>query len=267
MSSYLDSGTAHYRSPAPRTYWVEAIVLRVIPYGEKDRILAIYTRQKGKLNAIAKGSRNPLTRLASATQLFTHARYFLAQGRNFEVVTQARIIESFERLRRDVNLMVTCAQCCEMLMKSVPDGEPDEWLFDDLLSALRIANSGVSCEALLAAFTARLLMHLGYMPQFECCVRCGKAVGGTSHFSTEHGGTLCRACADVFGYDAILSNDAIKLMLRAIRYGLYEAAHSGALEKVSLEVSSLLTRFWQHHFQAQLQSLRVREQLCTHGGK
>lgn len=251
------------RSPAPRTYWVEAIVLRVIPYGEKDRILTIYTRRFGKLSAIAKGSRNPLTRLAPATQLFTHAHYFLAQGKTFEVITQVRIIETFERLRRDVNLMAACAQCCEMLMKSIPDGEPDSEMFDDLLSALRIANSGAGSETLLAAFISRLLMHVGYMPELSRCVRCGGAISGDVLFSTEHGGAVCAACSNIVGFDASVSSVALRLMRKAVRFGLYEAVHSGAPEMAAYELSSILTRFWQYHFQAVLQSLRVREQLCS----
>lgn len=260
-----DFEAGRLRSPAPRTYWVEAIVLRVIPYGERDRILALYTRQRGKLSAIAKGSRNPLTRLAPATQLFTHGRYFLAQGKTFEVVTQVRILGSFERLRRDIGLMAACAQCCEMLMKSVPDGEPDDRLFDDLLSALRVADRGADCEMVLAAFVARLLMHLGYMPRLKRCVRCGNAVGtGKVHFSMEHGGAVCKACSNAYGCDATVSEDAVKLILMATRHGLYEAVHSRALKHAAFEASHLLTRFWQYHFQDQLQSLRVREQLHAH---
>lgn len=258
----MDVEVSRFRSPAPRTYWVEAIVLRVIPYGEKDRIVVLYTRQRGKLNAIAKGSRNPLTRLAPATQLFTHGRYFLAQGRTFEVVTQARLLSSFERLRKDANSMAACAQCCEMLMKSVPDGEPDDRLFDDLLSALRLADRGADCETLLAAFIARLLLRLGYMPRLKRCVCCGNAIGKReADFSMEHGGVLCEACSNMHGCDATLSQSAIRLILVAVRYGLYEAVHSRVPKAVASEASLLLTKFWQYHFQAQLQSLRVREQL------
>lgn len=250
------------RQPAPRTYRVEGIVMRVIPYGEKDRILTIYTRQMGKLSAIAKGSRNPLTRLAPATQLFTHAHYFLAQGKTLEVVTQVRIIEVFEGLRRDVEMMVVCAQCCEMLSKSVPDGEADPALFDDLLSALRIANRGVDADLLLTAFISRLLKRVGYMPQVGFCVSCGsRELGEEVHLSIAQGGTLCKACADRRGFDFKLSKGDVALISDSLRFGIYAVTRSRPRDVSAERVSECLTLFWQYLFQTQLQSVKVRQQL------
>ncbi|MFA4016751.1 MAG: hypothetical protein RUDDFDWM_001862 [Candidatus Fervidibacterota bacterium] len=257
-----DSVGSVFRQPAPRTYRVEGIVLRVIPYGEKDRILTIYTRQMGKLNAIAKGSRNPLTRLAPATQLFTHAHYFLAQGKTLEVVTQVRIIEVFERLRKDVEMMVVCAQCCEMLSKSVPDGEADPALFDDLLSALRIANKGVDADLLLAAFISRLLKRLGYMPQVSFCVGCGSRIlDDEVHLSIAQGGTLCKDCANRKGFDVKLSKGEIALIINSLRFGLYAVTRTKLHGISATKVSDCLTLFWQYQFQTQLQSVKVRQQL------
>ena len=38
-------------------YKANALVLRRIPLGEKDKIVTLYTREYGKLAAVAKGSR------------------------------------------------------------------------------------------------------------------------------------------------------------------------------------------------------------------
>jgi len=39
-----------------RSLRVDAVVLRHSDYGEADRLLTLYTREQGKLRAIAKGS-------------------------------------------------------------------------------------------------------------------------------------------------------------------------------------------------------------------
>lgn len=250
------------RSPAPRTYWVDAIVLRAIPYGEKDRIVTLFTRQRGKLTAIAKGSRNPLTRLAPATQSFVHGYYYLAKGKTFEVITQVRLQETYPNLRRDVLLMVACGEICEMVMKSVPEGDADIELFNDLLSALRIANHGVDANLLFVAFASRLLQHLGHFPELLQCVICAKRTTRSKmHFSTVAGGILCDECANRHPTDAQIHRTTARVLRLMASNQPYDACRLQVPKEALEEARKLLVRFWQFHFQAELQATRVHEQL------
>ena len=85
-----------------RTYSANAIVLRRIDLGEKDRILTLYTREHGKLSAVAKGSRRPGSKLAGASEPFTYSKMFLATGKDLDVLTQADIKESFPNVKSDI---------------------------------------------------------------------------------------------------------------------------------------------------------------------
>ena len=58
-------------------YKAEAIVLRSMVYRESDRILTLFTREAGKVSAIAKGVRKTTSRLRGAVQLFSHTRLVL----------------------------------------------------------------------------------------------------------------------------------------------------------------------------------------------
>ncbi|MGZ5337499.1 MAG: DNA repair protein RecO, partial [Solirubrobacterales bacterium] len=46
----------------PGSFKTEAVVLRSIRYGEADRIVHLYTAARGRMSAIAKGSRRPKSR-------------------------------------------------------------------------------------------------------------------------------------------------------------------------------------------------------------
>lgn len=250
------------RSPAPRTYWVEAIVLRAIPYSEKDRIVTLFTRQRGKITAIAKGARNPLTRLAPATQSFAHGYYYLAKGKTFEVITQVRLQETYPNLRCNVTLMVTCGEICEMVMKSVAEGDADVELFNDLLATLRIANRGVDPNLLFVAFASRLLHHLGHFPELSQCVICAKRLmRSTMQFSTVAGGVLCDECANRRATDGQVHRTTAKVLRLMAFNQPYDACQLQVPENVLQEARKLLMRFWQFHFQAELQATRVHEQL------
>ncbi|OGO39027.1 MAG: DNA repair protein RecO, partial [Chloroflexi bacterium RBG_16_56_8] len=93
-----------YTFPMPefRSFRVEAVVLRHNDYGEADRFLTLYTRQQGKLRALAKGARKVTSRKAGHLEPFTHVALQLAKGRDLPIITQAETIQSHLPLRNDL---------------------------------------------------------------------------------------------------------------------------------------------------------------------
>ena len=82
-----------------RSVRVSAVILRHSNYGEADRLLWLFTRERGKLRAIAKGVRKMRSRKAGHLEPFTHASLQLAKGRDLWIVTQAETIEAFLSIR------------------------------------------------------------------------------------------------------------------------------------------------------------------------
>ena len=64
----------------PRTYRVEAVVLRRIDFGEADRVLVLFTRERGKLPVVAKGIRRISSRMAGHLELFARPRSSLQRA-------------------------------------------------------------------------------------------------------------------------------------------------------------------------------------------
>ena len=88
--------------PRPRTYRVEAIVLRRVDFGEADRVLVLLTRERGKIPVVAKGVRRMSSRMAGHLELFTQSELMLAKGANLDVVTQAETRNPFRAVREDL---------------------------------------------------------------------------------------------------------------------------------------------------------------------
>src|SRR5437588_6301396 len=97
-----------------RVYQAEVVVLRRTSFGETDRILVLFSREKGKLSAIAKGARRSLSRLGGGTEPFTQSSVQLAVGQNLDVLTQCRVERSFPALRRDLEKMGYASYLIEM---------------------------------------------------------------------------------------------------------------------------------------------------------
>jgi DNA repair protein RecO (recombination protein O) len=183
-------------------YKAEAIVLRQQQLGEADRIITLFTREFGKLRAVAKGVRRPTSRLSGRIEPFTHARLLLARGRTLDVIAQAEIVEAFAGLRADLIRSAHAAYVAELVDRGMPDRDRHDDVFDltrETLGALEPAGRD-SAEMTVLRFALRLTGFLGYQPETETCVECGRPVprgrGGAESwaFSSLRGGVLCADC-------------------------------------------------------------------------
>ena len=79
------------------SFRVEAVVLRHSDWGEADRILTLYTRERGKVRAIAKGARKIRSRKAGHLEPFTRVTLQLAKGHDLLIVTQADTLDYLKK--------------------------------------------------------------------------------------------------------------------------------------------------------------------------
>ncbi|MEW6724512.1 MAG: DNA repair protein RecO [Bacillota bacterium] len=175
-------------------YTTEAIVLRERDLGEADRILTLFTRDKGKVEAVAKGARRPRSRLAGFSQPFSYGLVSLFSGRNLETVSQAELRESFGALRADLDRMAYAAYAVDLVDEVTRERDRHEELFYVLLSMLHLLTGEVDRELLIRALEIKVLAAAGFRPRLEDCAACGGTVGDAVRFSPEAGGLVCGNC-------------------------------------------------------------------------
>jgi len=248
----------------------EAIVLRSLRYGEADRILHLYTPQRGRVSAIAKGVRRARSRFGGRLEPFFRLRLDLHEGRGeLLTVTGAHTVEAYARLRCDARALDAAARACDAVGRLFETGEPHPNVFnllcrrlslldegaavtgasstvtDDRSSDLRSAG-GFSGRAGALAFRLKLMLAAGLAPQLSACASCGERehlVG----FSGASGGVVCGACEAV---SFPLDPDAYSFMTGALGRPLADApdAPEQALGQVERAISETL----EHHAHLQL---------------
>jgi DNA repair protein RecO (recombination protein O) len=200
-----------------RTYSATGIVLRRIDLGEKDRILTVYTKEYGKLGAVAKGARRPGSKLAAASEPFTYSKMLLATGRDLDVLSQAEIRESFPNVRAAMTSIAYGVYILELTNHFVDDRQANAELFDTLLSAMYVLESGTDAEIAARRFELDVLTILGYEPHVEACVVCGGEIGlGKVGFSRSLGGIACASCVASL-HDTIPLSGAVVSYVHALR--------------------------------------------------
>lgn len=185
-------------------YKAEGVVLRRQVIGEADRTITLLTREYGKLRAVARGTRKITSRLGGLVEPFTHGRFLLARGRSLDVVAQVEVVRAFPGIRDDLVRSGYAAYVVELADRFLPERDRHEDVFDLVVRALGGLEQADEEAAEMGTlwFGLRLASDLGYRPEVETCVECGRslprqAVGPIAAwgFSPGAGGALCPACA------------------------------------------------------------------------
>lgn len=196
-----------------RTYRAQAIVIGHTEYGEADRILKLYTLEKGKVSAIAKGVRRISSRKAGHLEPFTHVNLFLAKGRNLDIITQAEAVNPRVRLREDLKLVALASYVVEVLDRFTYEEGPNTGLFRLLTQALDRLETQPNVETVVRYYEMRLLDLLGYRPQLFDCIDCGEAIREQDQFfSPLGGGVACPRCGQGRAEAWALEKDVLRYL-------------------------------------------------------
>ncbi len=179
----------------------EAVVLRSMRYGEADRILQVYTPNRGRVSAIAKGVRRARSRFGGRLEPFFRLQLDLHEGKGeLLTVTGAQTVAGHAHLRGDARALDAAARACDAVGRLFETGEPHPGVFNLLCRYLALldeppAGAGRSPigRAGALAFRLKLLLAAGLAPQLGACACCGERehlVG----FSGAAGGVVCGAC-------------------------------------------------------------------------
>lgn len=169
--------------------------MRHADWGEADRLLTLYTREAGKVRALAKGARKMRSRKAGHLEPFTHVRLLLAAGRDLLIVTQADTVDAHLPLRADLERTGYAAYVVELLDRFVYEEGEHLSLFRLLTQTLTRLDSEPDVWPAVRYYEMRLLDALGFRPQLFNCANCeAEVLPQDQFFSPAQGGVLCPRC-------------------------------------------------------------------------
>jgi DNA repair protein RecO (recombination protein O) len=166
-----------------RSFRVDAVVLKHNEQGEADRMLTLYTRERGKIRALAKGVRKLRSRKAGHLEPFTHASLQLAEGKYWYVVSQAEAQNTYTILREDLEKVGYAWYVVEMLDKFVfEEEESNTSIFRLLVDTLNRLDGESDPFPPILYFEMHLLDLLGFRPELQTCVVTHEAIKPEAQF-------------------------------------------------------------------------------------
>jgi DNA repair protein RecO (recombination protein O) len=245
-----------------RVYSVDAITLRRTNLGEKDRIVTLFTRERGKLSTVAKGARGPKSRLAGLTEPFTQFRGLLSHGQSLHVLTQGEVRNAYLHVRSDLFRVAYASHCLEIVDAGSADHQPAPELWDLLAGALNALDDQVSPDLVARAFELHALRLFGFRPALDRCAIDNLPVQPPDiAFHPLRGGMLCADCADNVRGGVSLSPAAFELLRRLSAGPIAPVLRAESPESVRRELARCLVPYLRHHLDAPLRSLDILEGL------
>jgi DNA repair protein RecO (recombination protein O) len=241
-----------------RTSKTEAVVLRSFRFGEADRVLHVYTADRGRVGAVAKGIRKTKSRFGARLEPLSHVELMLHQGTGeLGTVTGVSLIRSHHEVREEPYRLGVGTIGAEAMLRLFPEQEANERAFTALTRFLDTldelpsrAPAKPALDPLALSFQLKLLWVSGYLPHLESCVECG-AEEGLVGYLPGAGGAVCRAC----GPGTIsLSVEGLH-GIRALVHTPLADAHAGLTGRGAREALAVVVASYEHQGGFRLRTL------------
>jgi DNA repair protein RecO (recombination protein O) len=177
----------------------QSLILQSFPYSETSKVLRLFTRDLGVRSVIAKGALRPKNRFGGVLEPFTEgiAHFYLREGRDLHTLGGFDLLRSRQGLGRDLAGFAGASLLAELVLRFATE-EPHEALYDAVdgaLDAVLAARGDETARAVLAGVW-HVVSLLGFAPQTEMCVTCGRPLDPDEpvRFDAEGGGAACREC-------------------------------------------------------------------------
>src|SRR5918999_1695710 len=169
----------------PGSFKAEAVVLRSIRYGEADRVLHLYTAERGRLGAVAKGVRRVKSRLGGRLEPPSRVRLVLDEGRGeLCTISQVDTVHPHAALRERRDSLERATQACEAVLRLLDSTESNRPAYNLLCHQLGLLDSSqpAAGRAQALAFRLKLLLAAGFARELASCAACGEAeqLGGVA---------------------------------------------------------------------------------------
>ncbi len=246
---------------AGRTYTTEAVVLRSIRFGEADRVLHLYTADRGRIGAVAKGVRKTKSRFGGRLEPLSHVELQLHVGQGeLQTITGVQLIRSHQPARDDYYRLSAGLIGAEAMLRLFTEQERNERAFTaltrflDLLDETPHAAERPTLDPLGLSFQLKLLWLSGYLPHLTSCVECGADGANLAGYSPRAGGAVCQACAPKAEALA-LSAEGIVGVETLLSSPLADAATLGLSERATRDALRIVTASYEYNGGFRLRTL------------
>jgi DNA repair protein RecO (recombination protein O) len=199
----------------------DAVVLRTVDFSETSLILTLFTRQFGKIEALAKGGRRLKSPFESALDILARIRvsFLHKKGDALDLLTEAKLIRRFRVTKSNLAGLFAGYYVAELVHSLTETEDPNPTIYDLTVKVLARLEQGTFVMRSLIRFESLFLKAVGQQPSLENCAECGTAIHPEQKriaFGYLDGGVLCSRCAELLrnnGHSPFLTSLSAEALL------------------------------------------------------
>ena len=172
-----------------------SIVLSRRDFRESDQIISLFSKDKGKLELLARGVKKIKSKNSAHLEPFSLVDIVVEKGKEIEHLTKVQPVEFFSGVRKNLEKSLATSYIISLTDRLTQVGEREGRIFEALVSWLRFVDPSKEFNSTLVdGYIVILLYCLGFMPELKRCVVCGveEVVG----LYPAGGGVICQACRE-----------------------------------------------------------------------
>lgn len=180
-----------------RSHKTEAIVLTTWPQKERDKLVALLSRERGLMRGWAYGVRGAKTRFGASLEPLSRIVLNYRDREDDEIVRieSAELVRSMFDVQRDLRSSIALSYVSEMVMTFAQPQENGELYFRMLDSICEAMGHGADPVRVVAWAELWVTKIGGLFPSLKSCAGCGRPLVPPLRFSEPDAGFVCPECA------------------------------------------------------------------------
>ena len=225
---------------------VTGIILSVYPVGENDRRLTILTKERGKLQVFARGSRRPKHPLFGVTQPLIYCEFMVTDTRNYTYLNSAECKDYFHFLKDNLEDIYYSSYFAEVAEYFTMEGQDERNILNLLfVTFLAMKKKLIPLSLIRRIYELKILQFAGFGLQCFQCVHCGNDEN-LIRISFEDGGMLCSTCA-AKGQGREVSSSVLYVLQYVSSVPLNQLYSFGLKETIEKEFEWVANRYFTVH--------------------
>lgn len=251
-------------------FTTDVINLKSYNLSEADKIIVMYSKEKGLIRGVAKGCKKPKSKLGARMDLLVANQIMMFKGKNLDTICEAKSINNFKNSRQCIDKLLYSTYVTEVVNNFGVEEDPcSNEIYDLLYKTLeKISNSESNKDVLIGVikFQLKMMEISGFGVELDTCLCCREQIlDDNMYFSSKMGGVVCEECNNHLGFKTKMHKKLRDFLLAMLQFDFnYVSEYDRkANEKVCSVCFELLKEYVQTHCHKKFKTTDVIQETCA----
>jgi len=239
---------------------ITGFVIKTQNYRDTHKLITLFTKELGKVTAIARGANKPNSRMVAITQPFVYGNFLTYISSGLSTIQQGEVEDSNRRIREDIIKTTYASYISELTWKTLRDREANSYLYRQLKHTMKWISDHDESMIPMMMYELKIYKIAGISPVIDSCVLC-QTHKELEAFSIAEGGLVCQKCRNRDPHSVYLTPTLIKLLQMFNNVGIDQVGNISIKKSNEQTLRFILDEYYDRYGGYPLKTRKVLNQL------